>query len=137
VPKHTVVTGTLGVHVRLPAIDTYAGLCFDVAGPHDYTGAFLMRGKDDVELLVQRYASGKWIPLGSKRVEVDPWRLDGWFPVEVDVGADGVTARGAGAEVKVPRARLGLPNATVGLIAGNSGESAVDMAVRAFRATVK
>ncbi|HEX6810111.1 MAG TPA: hypothetical protein VF384_00685 [Planctomycetota bacterium] len=120
------------VHVRLPAANTAAGFCFDVAGSRDYAVALLFREKAGVSLRAYRYA-GKWIMLGSKQMTMDAWRLDGWFPIAIEATAAGITVRTAGAELVLDRQRLGLATGRFGLCADNATKEAIAIELRAFQ----
>jgi hypothetical protein len=134
VPKHTMPsTNLVRASMHLPATDATAGVCFDVAGPHDYALAALSRRRAGLELSAYRYSDGEWKPLGQRRVPIEPWRLDGWFEVRVESTATGAVMRAAGAELRVERKHLAVPNGRVGLFAGNDGPAAVTVQVRAFQ----
>ena len=123
------------VHARLPGREAWAGFAFDVVGPHDYSIAGLWRGKDGVELAIHRYANGKWLVVSRRLVPMDAWRLDGWFGIEIEAKATGVTLKAAGNTLIVERARLAPQAARFGLVAGNSTESAMTLELRAFAVT--
>ena len=120
------------VHARLPALGTWAGFAFDVAGPHDYAIAAVWRHQDGVELAVQRYAGGKWLAVSRRKVPMDAWRLDGWFGIEIEAKPTGVTLKAAGNEVVVERARLAPATPRFGLCAGSQSEERVAIELRAF-----
>ncbi len=137
-PETGVVTeGSFGVHVRLPAKGSYAGVCFDVAGPHDYAVAFLTRGDKQLTLVASRYVNGRWTKLRSERVAVDPWRLDGWFGIDLEIDARAVEVRAAGGGFAIERKLLGAASGRFGLCAGNSGPGPVTLELRALRVAVK
>lgn len=120
------------VHARLPGPGTWAGFAFDVVGPHDYALAAVWRHKDGIELVVHRYAGGKWLVIGQRRVPMDAWRLDGWFGIELEAKPTGITLKVAGNELAVERARLAPATPRFGLAAGNQEETARTVELRAF-----
>lgn len=118
--------------MRLPAVGVAAGFCFDVAGPHDYAIAMLERGTKGLGMRAYRYRNGKWVQLGNKVVAVDAWRLDGWFELELEATAAGVSVRAAGAEVKLDKALFGVGAGRFGLLAFNNSREPVTIELRAF-----
>lgn len=124
--------GKASVHARLPGTGAYAGFAFDVVGPHDYSVALLSREKNGVELLIERYSNGKWLPISRRTVLMDAWRLDGWFGIEIEAKPTGVVMKAAGAELTVERARLAAIAPRFGLVAGTNAQQPVTLELRAF-----
>ena len=121
------------VHVRLPQVGVASGFCFDVAGPHEYAAVFLVRRAKGLSLDVWRYGNGQWKKLVSKPVEVDAWKLDGWFEVALEAGASGVTVRGGGASLELERKLLPPATGRIGLWTNNEGKQPATVEFRAFR----
>jgi tetratricopeptide (TPR) repeat protein len=121
------------VAVQLPQSATYAGFSFNVAGPHDYALGVLERQKLGLVLIVYRYVNGRWSELGRRPVDMDAWRLDGWFVVGLEATPKGFLLRAAGAELAVDQSRLGPATGRLGLAAGNASKVPVTMSLRAFR----
>lgn len=137
-PKQgTLLEGTFGVHVRLPATATQAGVVFDAAGPHDFGAAMVIRKRKELLVHVARWAGGKWIKLASKRVPTDAWRLEAWHPITVESTKSGVKVKALGVELKVDRRRLGDANGRIGLYAANLSNDEATVEVRAFHAKPK
>jgi hypothetical protein len=137
-PKQATLTaGTFGVHVRLPVRGSQGGVCFDAAGPHDFSIAIITRGQKSLNLSVSRWAGGKWQYLGKKSIPLDSWRLEAWHAITVQTAATGITVKALGKEIKLARPRLGDANAHIGLIAGNHTESDATVEIRAFHAKAK
>jgi hypothetical protein len=120
-------------HVRLPAAGTDAGFCFDVAGPHDYAITFLTRDQHGLGLMAYRWASGKWTELKRVKIKLDAWRLDGWFPIELEMTPKGLTVRGAGAELQLTPNLLPNQTGRFGLYAGSSTGEPATIELRAFQ----
>jgi len=129
----TLAEGECSVHVRLPKSRAVAGLCFDAAGPHDYAIAQITRLDSFAELLIARWAGGKWIHIARKRVNLDGWRLEAWMQITLKVNKAGVRMEALGASLDAPRAKLGLGNGRIGLVAGNGGDTPVTIELRAFQ----
>ncbi|HEX5053291.1 MAG TPA: hypothetical protein VFZ65_16060 [Planctomycetota bacterium] len=125
--------GKASVFVHLARADMQAGLCFDVAGAHDYATAFLDRGANGLALCVYRCATNRWLPIARAPVPIDQWRLDGWLQVELEATAKGITARAGGVELAVERQRLGLASGRFGLFAGNGTTAAATVELRGFQ----
>lgn len=121
------------VHVRLPQAGVASGFCFDVAGPHEYAAVFLVRRAKGLSLDVWRYGNGQWKKLVSKPVEVDAWKLDGWFEVALEAGAAGVTVRGGGVRLDLERKLLPPATGRIGLWTNNEGKQPTTVEFRAFR----
>jgi hypothetical protein len=123
----------VAVSMRLLAADTYAGLCFEVAGPQDFGVCMLGRTAKGLELTIHRLAQGRWRLLARKSIAVPAWRLDGWFEVQLQTSLTGVLGQAMGASVQVERRDLGVPGGRIGLCAGNSGRERPVIELRGFR----
>ena len=130
--KGSLLEGTFGVHVRLPTYGAQAGVCFDVAGPHDFSIAQLVRRNGELLLSVFRYAGGRWMQLGSKRILLDAWRLDTWHALTVETAKTGIKIKAYDTEMKLSRAQLGDANGRIGLFACNGAANASTIEIRAF-----
>ena len=117
--------------VRLPAADMSAGFVVDAVDQTNYAIAVLTRRKAGVQIAVYRYAARQWVPLASRDVPMDAWRLDGWHRLSIASDDAGIAARFGDAELKVARAVLGRPTGLIGLFASNSGNQPVVCEVRA------
>jgi len=137
-PKQgTLLEGTFGVHVRLPANATQGGVVFDAAGPHDFAVAMVIRTRKELILHVTRWAGGKWLKLATKKVPTDAWRLEAWHPITVETAKSGIKVKALGVEVKLDRKRLGDANGRIGLYAANLTNDEATIEVRAFHAKPK
>ena len=125
------------IHVHLPAEQCQGGLCFDVAGPHDYDVGFLLRGTKGMVLMAFRYANGRWTELGRRKLTLDPWRLDAWYRVEFETTATGIVLRCAGVELPIERKVLGAPTGRIALHMANNGTAPATIELRAFAFTAK
>jgi len=123
----------VSVHVRAPLAGTSAGWCFDVAGPHEYAVAMLVRQPAGIAFVAWRYTNGGWLKLAGKTVPFDPWRLDGWFQIDLEATATGITARSCGVELVIDRKKLGAATGRIGLWADNQGKAPATIELRAFR----
>ncbi|HZN40325.1 MAG TPA: hypothetical protein VFD82_16080 [Planctomycetota bacterium] len=110
-----------------------AGFCFDVAGPHDHSVAILDRQGPGLALSAYRFAGQKWMQLGRKKIPLDAWRLDGWFQIDIEATATGLTVRSAGAELVLDRKMLGNANGRFGFFATNADKTAATVELRAFQ----
>jgi hypothetical protein len=119
------------VHVHLSP-DTYAGLAFDMAGPHDYGLAILTRDGKALQLTVYRFATDKWTRLASRPLSIDAWRLDAWHRITVETTPAGLAVSALGQTLTVPRSVLGIANGRFGLAAGNQGKGVRSVELRAF-----
>lgn len=137
-PKNAVLPkGTASIHVHLPAVGCQAGFLFDVAGPHDFSTAILSRDKNQVRLIVSRWAGGKWIDLAKRRILMDAWQREAWHQVTLEVAQTGVKIACYDIKVAIKRERLGLPSGRIGLYAGNYGDSEPTVEFRAFTIATK
>jgi hypothetical protein len=118
--------------VRLPAAEMSAGFVVDAVDQTNYAIAVVTRRKAGVQIAVYRFAARQWVPLASRDVPMDAWRLDGWHRLSIASDDAGIVARFGDAELKVARAVLGRPTGLIGLFASNSGSQPVVCEVRAF-----
>lgn len=135
--KGTLASGTASVYVRLPIKGCQAGICFDTAGPHDFSVAMLIRNPKEMVVNVSRWAGGKWIYLSTKKVPIDAWRLEAWHQLMLEVAPTGIKVKALGVEIKLDRKRLGDANDRIGLYAANVTNSEATLEIRAFQAKPK
>jgi hypothetical protein len=121
------------VHVHLPARGSGAGFCFDSTGPGDYAIACLVRGRSGLSFHSSRYANGRWSLLKKAEIPLDAWRLDGWFPIELEANEKGLLIRAAGAEVQLEKKQLPNGTGNFGLLALNDATEPAVIELRAFQ----
>lgn len=122
---------TLSVH--LPHASAEAGLVFDVEGPREFSIAVLRRTPDGIAVRGARYHEDHWTSLGDVQIEVDAWRLDGWFALKVERTTNGMIATCLDRRLLVDRAKLGAATGRIALFAANDNAAPAAIEVRAFR----
>ena len=131
------MAGTFGAHVHVPTVGGQAGLCLDVIGQQGQTIAVLSHEEKGLMLVVSRWAGGKWIRLGMRRIKIEAWRIPGWHAITIKTERAGVRVRSCGQEIVVQRRDLGASTGRIGLVASSFASEPTTVEIRAFHAVAQ
>ncbi|HLQ36698.1 MAG TPA: hypothetical protein VK348_02765 [Planctomycetota bacterium] len=109
----------------------FAGLVFAWQHHGDFCVCIAQWQDGKLLLGMKRWYGSDWIELGAQSWEVPAPARDGWIPLEVGYGKDGIVARCLGHEYKVERKDLKL-RGRFGLLAGTHKKEPVALRFRGF-----